>query len=56
MDPSEGSSVEVENGRLRVPHKPAVAFIEGDGTGRESWTLGGRSLRGPLSSPIPGGG
>ena len=35
MGPSEGDFVEVENGRLRVPNEPVIAFIEGDGIGEE---------------------
>lgn len=33
--PDEGERIRVENGRLVVPDKPIIAFIEGDGIGPE---------------------
>jgi isocitrate dehydrogenase len=35
--PSEGQPVEVRNGKFAVPDNPIIAFIEGDGTGRDIW-------------------
>lgn len=35
--PTEGSKIELINGKLRVPSNPIVPFIEGDGTGRDIW-------------------
>jgi len=35
--PSEGQPIEVRNGKFLVPDKPILAFIEGDGTGRDIW-------------------
>ncbi|AFK21959.1 NADP-dependent isocitrate dehydrogenase [Pyrococcus sp. ST04] len=33
--PQEGKIIEVKNGKLRVPNEPIIAYIEGDGIGRE---------------------
>ena len=35
--PTEGETILMENGRLRVPDRPIVPFIEGDGTGPDIW-------------------
>ncbi|HET7210087.1 MAG TPA: isocitrate/isopropylmalate family dehydrogenase, partial [Terriglobales bacterium] len=35
--PSNGASIEYGNGRYRVPDRPIIPFIEGDGTGRDIW-------------------
>jgi len=35
--PSEGQPVEVRNGKFAVCDNPIIAFIEGDGTGRDIW-------------------
>lgn len=35
--PAEGQSIAMEEGRLNVPDKPIVPFIEGDGTGPDIW-------------------
>ncbi len=35
--PAEGQSITMEEGRLNVPDKPIVPFIEGDGTGPDIW-------------------
>jgi isocitrate dehydrogenase len=32
-----GEKVTIEHGKLRVPDKPIIAFIEGDGTGPDIW-------------------
>jgi isocitrate dehydrogenase len=33
----EGGKIRIENGRLSVPDKPIIPFIEGDGTGPDIW-------------------
>jgi isocitrate dehydrogenase len=35
--PHEGEKITVVNGRLNVPDKPIIPFIEGDGTGPDIW-------------------
>ncbi|MFZ0818486.1 MAG: NADP-dependent isocitrate dehydrogenase [Candidatus Acidiferrales bacterium] len=35
--PSDGQAIEYENGKFRVPDRPVIPFIEGDGTGRDIW-------------------
>jgi isocitrate dehydrogenase len=35
--PSEGQPIELKNGRLSVPDRPIIPFIEGDGTGPDIW-------------------
>ncbi|HEU4390604.1 MAG TPA: NADP-dependent isocitrate dehydrogenase [Blastocatellia bacterium] len=35
--PSDGQKITVVDGELRVPDRPIIPFIEGDGTGRDIW-------------------
>src|SRR5215475_15885513 len=35
--PANGQRIEYSNGKYRVPDRPVVPFIEGDGTGRDIW-------------------
>jgi isocitrate dehydrogenase len=35
--PSNGQAISVNNGKLTVPDRPIVPFIEGDGTGPDIW-------------------
>src|ERR1017187_5340107 len=35
--PSNGQKIEYSNGKYRVPDRPIIPFIEGDGTGRDIW-------------------
>ena len=35
--PPDGQRIEYSNGKYRVPDRPIVPFIEGDGTGRDIW-------------------
>ncbi|MGC1105371.1 MAG: NADP-dependent isocitrate dehydrogenase [Candidatus Acidiferrales bacterium] len=35
--PREGARIEFANGAMRVPERPIIPFIEGDGTGRDIW-------------------
>jgi isocitrate dehydrogenase len=35
--PAEGKAIEFSDGALRVPDRPILPFIEGDGTGRDIW-------------------
>src|SRR5712691_3884486 len=35
--PSDGKPIEYVGGAFRVPERPIIPFIEGDGTGRDIW-------------------
>src|SRR5512147_1499739 len=35
--PADGAKVTIRDGKLQVPDRPIVPFIEGDGTGRDIW-------------------
>jgi isocitrate dehydrogenase len=35
--PSEGQPIQFVNGKLNIPDKPIIPFIEGDGTGPDIW-------------------
>ncbi|HKP10711.1 MAG TPA: NADP-dependent isocitrate dehydrogenase [Blastocatellia bacterium] len=35
--PADGQKITVEGGKLNVPDRPIIPFIEGDGTGRDIW-------------------
>jgi isocitrate dehydrogenase len=35
--PKDGEKITLQDGKLRVPDRPIVPFIEGDGTGRDIW-------------------
>ena len=35
--PEGGAKITIKNGKLQVPDKPIVPFIEGDGTGPDVW-------------------
>ena len=35
--PAEGESITMDGGRLKVPARPIIPFIEGDGTGPDIW-------------------
>ncbi len=35
--PANGQAITIANGKLSVPDRPIIPFIEGDGTGRDIW-------------------
>ena len=35
--PAGGEKITISNGKLRIPDRPIIPFIEGDGTGRDIW-------------------
>jgi isocitrate dehydrogenase len=35
--PNGGEKIGIKNGKLQIPEKPIIPFIEGDGTGRDIW-------------------
>src|SRR5580693_3123272 len=42
--PSGGQKITLKDGKLAVPDRPIVPFIEGDGTGRDIWRASVRVL------------
>ena len=60
--PVGGAKISIQNGKLTVPDKPIVPFIEGDGTGPDIWRASVRvldaavakSLRRPPQDPLDG--
>lgn len=42
--PDSGEKITMENGKLNVPDKPIIAFIEGDGIGPDIWASAQRVL------------
>ncbi len=40
--PADGQKITVEAGKLVVPDRPVIPFIEGDGTGRDIWAASER--------------
>ena len=42
--PSGGEKITIANGRLQVPDRPIIPFIEGDGTGPDIWRASVRVL------------
>jgi len=44
MPPAQGEKITISNGTLRVPDRPVIPFIEGDGTGPDIWRASVRVL------------
>src|SRR5256885_14303433 len=42
--PADGQKITITNGKLQVPDRPIVPFIEGDGTGPDIWRASVRVL------------
>lgn len=42
--PTEGEKITIKEGKLQVPNKPIIPFIEGDGTGPDIWAASQRVL------------
>ena len=42
--PRDGAKITLANGKLTVPDRPIIPFIEGDGTGRDIWRASQRVL------------
>ena len=40
--PAHGEQIQISDGRLSVPQRPIIAFIEGDGTGPDIWRASSR--------------
>ena len=35
--PADGQTISISGGKLNVPDRPVIPFIEGDGTGPDIW-------------------
>ena len=44
IPPNDGAKIIIQNGKLQVPDKPILPFIEGDGTGPDIWRASVRVL------------
>ena len=44
VPPAGGQKITISGGKLKVPDRPVVPFIEGDGTGRDIWRASVRVL------------
>jgi isocitrate dehydrogenase len=44
VPPADGERIALRNGRLHVPERPIIPFIEGDGIGRDIWRASIRVL------------
>jgi len=40
--PADGARITYKDGQYYVPDNPVIAFIEGDGTGRDIWRASAR--------------
>jgi isocitrate dehydrogenase len=50
----EGERISVRDGRLAVPERPVIPFIEGDGTGPDIWKASRRVLDGAVEKAYGG--
>jgi isocitrate dehydrogenase len=52
--PRDGSKISLVNGKLTVPDRPIIPFIEGDGTGRDIWRASVRVMDGAVEKAYAG--
>ena len=52
--PSDGQPITIRDGRLIVPDRPVIPFIEGDGTGRDIWRASSRVLSAAVEKAYAG--
>ena len=52
--PAAGAKISVLNGKLSVPDRPIIPFIEGDGTGPDIWRASVRVLDGAVAKAYGG--
>jgi isocitrate dehydrogenase len=53
--PSDGKPIEYVGGHFRVPDRPIIPFIEGDGTGRDIWRASRRVFDAAVERTYNGG-
>jgi isocitrate dehydrogenase len=52
--PAEGAKVRIQDGKLQVPDRPIIPFIEGDGTGPDIWRASVRVLDAAVAKAYAG--
>src|SRR5262245_24915010 len=52
--PAEGAKITIKDGKLQVPDRPVVPFIEGDGTGPDIWRASVRVLDAAVAKAYAG--
>ena len=52
--PTEGARITIKDGKLQVPDRPIVPFIEGDGTGPDIWRASHRVLDAAVAKAYSG--
>jgi isocitrate dehydrogenase len=52
--PVEGEKITIKKGRLQVPSRPIIPFIEGDGTGPDIWRAASRILQAAVAKAYGG--
>jgi isocitrate dehydrogenase len=52
--PPGGEKITISNGRLQVPDRPIIPYIEGDGTGRDIWAASVRVFDAAVSKAYGG--
>ncbi len=52
--PKDGAKITLGEGKLNVPDRPIIPFIEGDGTGRDIWRASRRVLDGAVEKAYGG--
>ena len=52
--PPQGESIRVENGKIVVPDRPVIPFIEGDGIGPDIWSATRRVLEAAVEQAYAG--
>jgi len=53
--PSDGEPIQFSNGKLQVPQRPILPFIEGDGTGPDIWRAASRVFDAAVNKAYRGG-
>jgi len=53
--PSDGERIQFSNGKLQVPQRPILPFIEGDGTGPDIWRAASRVFDAAVNKAYRGG-
>src|SRR5512136_2291304 len=52
--PAEGAKITTKDGKLQVPDRPVIPFIEGDGTGPDIWKAAVRVLDAAVAKAYSG--
>src|SRR5699024_10539018 len=51
---AQGEKITVENGKMNVPNRPVIPFIEGDGTGPDIWAAARRVIEAAVDKAYNG--